>query len=120
MRRFTPFLITLALSACIQEAEEPHHPDDRSGGDHYDGDGDDYNPLNCASAPSGTGAWEDESEDGLHCNYQDNSSGEWAYSLNSSESYCVEQEWAPYQDDGGYLKMWSWDGNRGCDWVIPW
>lgn len=119
MRRFTLIptaLAVLTLAACIQEAGPNPHAISHS--DEYD-DGEDYDSFGCASAPSGSGAWEDESEDGLHCNYQNNNSGEWAYSLNSSESSCVEQSWAPDQEDG-YMKMWSWDGNKGCDWIIPW
>ena len=130
-------LLTLAalaaslLTACIQEADPdyPNSDDDRSGeyddgddgSDHQDyNDGNDHDSFGCASAPSGAGAWEDEGDDGLHGNDLWDGTDDWAYTLNSSETACQEMSWAPYQDDGGYIKMWSWDGNKGCDWVIPW
>lgn len=123
MRRFIlPTLAALAAltTACIREADRGRYSDD----DYYE-EGSDHesnsdNSISCAPAPSGAGYWEDEGDDGLHCNYLWDGTDDWAYTLNSSETACKKMSWAPYQQDGGYLKMWSWDGNKGCDWVIPW
>lgn len=124
-------MASIALSGCVSERPRDNNTNDRpqeeDGGynnwedDHDDRPEEDGSPA-CAPAPSGAGTWEDVGNDGLHCNYHldDGDDDDWAYGLNSSESYCIEASWAPHQPDGGSVKMWEWDGNKGCDWVIPW
>lgn len=122
-------LAAILFTACIQEAPVD---DDQGSGQQSDGssdgssdngnnsgDGHD-NSSGCADAPSGAGSWENNSWDGLHCNYLRNGTDDWAYYPNSSETGCIEASWAPTQHCGG-IKLWvDDDGNRGCDWVIPW
>ncbi len=103
-----------ALTSCIEEAG-PAASNRRSGGDDYN-DRDD----GCAPAPSGTGAWEDDGSDGIHCNYYTTTGDEWAYTLNWSENDCIKASWAPPQSFGGMVMWVDSTGNRGCDWVIPW
>lgn len=114
----------MLLPGCIHERSDSNNSDpyedrDNSPEDNDDGDDDqNYNYPSCAEAPSGTGYWEDEGSDGLHCNYLRDGSDDWAYTLNSSETGCMEASWAPNQN-GGSIKPWYDNGNKGCDWVIP-
>lgn len=117
----------LITPACIQEADRDRfeESDDGSSDGSSDNDnngGDDRDnedgSSDCAPAPSGTGSWENNSWDGLHCNYLRNGTDDWAYYPNSSETGCIEASWAPTQSCGSVV-LWADDnGNRGCDWVI--
>lgn len=135
MRRFTLFLITLALSACIQEAE-PHHPDnDRSGGDYYDGDNESCNgrfslrwsswTMYRASLNGEWDGWDGENWENFDSDYGDNDveyeeSGVeddefFRFSIEFVEDSGDDPWWSPANDGSGWETTGSVDARYECE-----
>lgn len=92
-------------------------------GDGIDQDcgGSDLIPTECADAPPGIGLWRNVSWDGLHCNYQQISSGNWGYYYDGTTT-CGVMSWVPTQAAGSTVMWTDTSGTTvryGWDWLIP-